>query len=575
MTTIFNYLERLRLSTKLVLGFSVGILMALLIGLNAVSSLNTLELEVESMYEKDLLGISHLKEANYQFLNLGRAMRDGLLVEDEATRHAAIAQVKRSREKLLSELDEARRRIFRSEVIVHFDAYQKDLNKVFETFEHMQALLEKEGRFSQGTIKVMTSPELGASFAALNTHMSEMISLKEKAASVTLGKIQDINTQATRTAYTLILVGGGVAILMGIMLSMSIQHPNLRLRQSVEELASGTVNSTIPHTDYPNEVGILARAIEVLQGIYRKAEDTRWIKSHGAEIGAHLQQAEDSRSLAQKAISHIAPVLNAGHGAIYVLADNTRLTLQASYGYRQRKHLNNSFALGEGLVGQCAMEKQPITLTAPKDYIQINSGLGEAPPACVAVLPILHHDNLLGVLELASFQPFTEREMALLDVLTPMLAISMEIMERNQRTRDLLQATQEQSERMEKQAAQLEEQTVEMEAQQSELLETENWFRSIIQTAPDGILVVNESNTIVLTNPSAEALFGYAAGELVGVPVAKIITADVLAIHGGKNLGSVTGLHREGRTLDLDLSLNHLPSRGRHGRCVSVAVRLT
>jgi PAS domain S-box-containing protein len=162
-----------------------------------------------------------------------------------------------------------------------------------------------------------------------------------------------------------------------------------------------------------------------------------------------------------------------------VLESDGRYNLLASYGYRERKHLNSSFAVGEGLIGQCVMEKASILLTAPQDYIRINSGLGEGPPACIIVQPIIQGDRVLGVLEMASFQQFAEREIAVLDALQPLLATSMEILDRNLKTRELLAATQEQAERMEKQAAQLEEQQVEMEAQQYEIKTAEERGRVI------------------------------------------------------------------------------------------------
>lgn len=587
MKSLLTLLERLRLSTKLVVGFSVGILIALLIGLNTLASLNTLEQEVESMYENDLLGISHLKEANYHFLNLGRALRHGLLVEDDAARHAAIAQVKRSREKLLSELAEARKRIFRPDVIAQYDAYQKDLNKVFESFEHMQALLQKEGRFSPSTIKAMTSPELGAIFANSSAHMSEMISLKETGAKEALDKIHDLNRQARQMAIALIAIGGGIAVLLGALISLSIQRPNQRLRQSVEELAAGKVDSIIPHTDYPNEVGIMARAIGVLQGIYRQSNDQHWVKSHLSDINAALQTAEDFRSLAQLAVSKIAPVIGAGHGAFYIHDSGDRYQLQASYGYRERKHLSSSFAVGEGLVGQCAMEKASIVLMAPKDYIRINSGLGEGPPACISVMPVIMGDRVLGVLEMASFQAFNDREKVLMEALLPTLATSLEILDRNMKTKELLAATQEQAERMEKQAAQLEEQQVEMEAQQAELMETENWFRSIIESAPDGMLVADASGRILLANLMADRIFGYEPGELLGMQVDQLVPDSIRGTHGAMrasfmNNGSkrtmegsprLKGLRKDGSELPLAITLSPLPSRGDRGACVSISVR--
>ncbi|MEI7613822.1 MAG: MCP four helix bundle domain-containing protein [Betaproteobacteria bacterium] len=340
---------------------------------------------------------------------------------------------------------------------------------------------------------------------------------------------------------------------------------------NLKQLAEGRLDVTISGTQRRDEVGDIARAAQIFKEFVQKIETQGWIKAHTAEIASELQKADELKSLVQLAISRIAKLLSAGHGVIYVADGEGRLNLMASYGHRERKQLNNSLAIGEGLIGQCAMEKSAITLTAPRDYIMINSGLGEAAPNCIAVLPILHKDKLLGVLEIASFQTFTERETALLDALMPTLATSMEIIDRNQRTRELLTATQEQAVRMEKQAAQLEEQSVEMEAQQAELMETENWFRSIIETAPDGMLVVNETSTIVLSNPRAEALFGYEADQLIGVPLREILPSSISELPTGVDL-PIQACHKDKHEMDVMLYISLLPALGKHGRCMSLVL---
>ncbi|MEO5347823.1 MAG: PAS domain S-box protein [Magnetococcus sp. YQC-9] len=291
--------------------------------------------------------------------------------------------------------------------------------------------------------------------------------------------------------------------------------------------------------------------------------------------------------MAQAAVSKLSPAVGAGHAAFYFPDGDGRYSLLASYGYRERKHLNNCFAIGEGLVGQAVMEKTPITLTAPKDYIRINSGLGEGPPACISVMPVIMGERVLGVLEMASFQAFSEREQALMDALLPVLATTPEILDRNMKTKELLTATQKQAERMEKQAAQLEEQTVEMEAQQAELLETETWFRSIIESALDGILVIEESGRILMSNPQAEAIFGYASSEMVGMDVESLMSKEARFLHreqrqkfleAGKNREmashrSIQILRKDGKESTVRIALNVLPSRGNRGRCVSASIR--
>ena len=573
MQKILAFIERFKLTTKLLIGFSVGILIALAIGVNALTSLSQLQAKMETMYENDLLGISSIKDANLNLIYMSRAMRHMLIAQDDATRDASLATIKRSREKLLVELAEARKRIFRPEVVARYDVFLRDLNKALEGIEQAVGLIQREKMNPSVAAQFITSKEFATIIAAADGGLHELTEMKEKAANSFLeeARVSAANTQ--RTATVLLIAGVVLAGLLGVLIGLSIQHPNDRLRASVENLAAGKTDAAIPHVDYPNEIGAMARAIAVLQEIYRKSNEQHWVKTHSAEIAAHLQSAEDFRTLTQTAVSHLAPVVGAGHAALYVADAQGQFNLLASYGYRERKNLSSNFRLGEGLVGQCAMEKASILLSAPRDYIRISSGLGDGPPACVLVLPIIHAERVLGVLEMASFQEFSGREKTVLESIVPTLATSMEIMDRNLRTKELLAATQQQAERMEKQAAQLEEQTVEMEAQQAELLETENWFRSIIETAPDGLLVVDANGQILLANPMAATLLGYAPTELLGVDFGKHLRELDLSAHRAIKLEAAIVRSKDGLGVPLDISVSPLPDRGGRGKCLSVAMR--
>src|SRR5205814_8775294 len=119
------------------------------------------------------------------------------------------------------------------------------------------------------------------------------------------------------------------------------------------------------------------------------------------------------------------------------------LKLIASYAYRARKHVANRFAIGEGLVGQAALEKQPILLqNVPDDYIQITSGLGEAPPRNIIVLPVLVEGQVKAVIELASFLPFSQIHQTFLDQLSESIGVVLNMISANMRTAELLEQSQ-------------------------------------------------------------------------------------------------------------------------------------
>src|SRR6185503_12055955 len=141
------------------------------------------------------------------------------------------------------------------------------------------------------------------------------------------------------------------------------------------------------------------------------------------------------------------PLVSAQHGLFYVTdkdeEGNTMLTLAASYAFNHRKHLANKFALREGLVGQCAYEKSRILLTnVPLDYVKIASGLGEAAPLNVIVLPAVFEGEVNAVIELASFSEFSETHQSFLDQLMESIGIVLNTIAANMRTEGLLKQSQ-------------------------------------------------------------------------------------------------------------------------------------
>ena len=144
--------------------------------------------------------------------------------------------------------------------------------------------------------------------------------------------------------------------------------------------------------------------------------------------------------------------------------------MQAGYGYQERKHLSTSFRLGEGLVGQCAVEKERILLTdAPSDYVRINSGLGEAAPLNIIVLPILFEGSVRAVIELASFAPFSATHQSFLDQLTESIGLVLNTVEATSVTEVLLEQAQSQAQELQSGQEQLQQSNYEVRARYEEV----------------------------------------------------------------------------------------------------------
>src|SRR6185369_10367883 len=145
----------------------------------------------------------------------------------------------------------------------------------------------------------------------------------------------------------------------------------------------------------------------------------------------------------QRLLSALVPMLGGGAAGFYVLDEShSELRRVASYGMTDVSDIPTVIRLGAGLVGQCAQERRTLALTnLPPDYLRISSGLGQAAPVQATAMPTMSADALLAVLEMASFRPLTAREQTLLDELLPVVAMSLEVLQRNLRTEELLGQT--------------------------------------------------------------------------------------------------------------------------------------
>ena len=184
-----------------------------------------------------------------------------------------------------------------------------------------------------------------------------------------------------------------------------------------------------------------------------------WLKTNLARFSGMMQGQKDLETVSRLIMSQLTPLVSAHHGAFFMMdseANAPLLKLTSSYAYRERKSVSNRFLLGEGLVGQCALEKKSILLTqVPSDYIAISSGLGEATPLNIVVLPVLFEGEVKAVIELASFHAFSQIHQTFLDQLTESIGVVLNMISANMRTEILLQQSQGMTQELQAQSKEL------------------------------------------------------------------------------------------------------------------------
>jgi len=505
-----------------------------LVGLGVFTRIQLSQVETRSLYvaETQIGSLAALGDISRSFTELRVNVRSYLL---------ATNQVERAKARSL------------------FDADEMELQRLLGQYADGLILDEKDRRqlydyrdlcrdWISGAGQVMSLADEGRREQAttlLDGSMGELSGRLSKASSEWIQYNEDLATAAGKAAVEAIgefrwrmLAANSAAIvltgLLGFLTFGRIVKPIRALETSVQAIAAGDYAKEVPFTKAADETGSLARSIAVLKQGAAAMDDQRWVKSNAAKLSGELQSATSLAEFGQRLISGLVPVLGGGVAAVYSLEANPeRLRRIASYGLADDAPAADAVRPGEGLVGQCVCERKPVTLAnLPPDYCRIASGLGQAAPVQAVAWPLLSRDTLLAVVEFASFRALKANEQALLEELLPVVAMSLEVLQRNLRTQELLGQTQEQARQLEEQTEELTQSQEELLAQKEELLAqqgeltaqreqlkvSEERSRLILESSAEGIFGTDTEGGITFVNPAACRMLGFTAEELIGQP---------------------------------------------------------
>ncbi|HUB88299.1 MAG TPA: response regulator [Dyella sp.] len=271
-----------------------------------------------------------------------------------------------------------------------------------------------------------------------------------------------------------------------------VARPIRRLGESMTRLANHDHSIRIRGVERRDEVGEISRALQVFKQMMVESHQQAQLKSHAGAISTSLQSATNHRDFAERLVTQLAPLINAGVALFYGFdTSRQRLDLLGSYGLRLQNS-PDAYMPGEGLVGQCAASRQPIVMDeVPANYFRIDSGGGSGLPRHLTILPLLVRNQLVGVLECGGFSAPTAHHEQLLEELLPLAALTLENLNRAVNTEQLLEQTREQADelrissvtmRQQQEALRaandtLQAKTIELEEQSQRLLASEEELR--------------------------------------------------------------------------------------------------
>ncbi|MFA0963755.1 GAF domain-containing protein [Roseivirga sp. BDSF3-8] len=239
------------------------------------------------------------------------------------------------------------------------------------------------------------------------------------------------------------------------------------------QIANGDLEANYETT----EDDTIGKSLLSMRESLKKARDVEsqrhWSSQGIAEVEALLRKHDnDMEELCSEIIAYLVKYLGANQGALFISQSDEQdsdFEMKGCYAYSRRKYMSKTFQPGEGLAGQCVLEKEPIYLTEiPQGYMTITSGLGESSPRALLVVPLKSEEKVVGVLEIAGFEQFQEFKREFLAQVGTSIASSLIGVRVNERTQVLLQESQSLTEQMRAQEEEMRQNMEEMQATQEE-----------------------------------------------------------------------------------------------------------
>ena len=265
--------------------------------------------------------------------------------------------------------------------------------------------------------------------------------------------------------------------------------------------------------------------LEMRTNLSRVADEDKkrnWATEGQAKFGELLRQnTNDVNKLTDLLMSNLVKYLNANQGALYLIddmeADTPTLSLTSCYAWDKKKHISQKILKGEGLIGQCWQERDIIFLTdVPQNYIKITSGLGDANPNCILIVPLKVNEQIFGVVEVASFNVIKDFEIEFVKKIAETLASTISTVKVNAKTQKLLEESQELTEQMRAQEEEMRQNMEELQATQEEMERSQSEAESNVGAINNSLAVCEFGldGNIQKANQNYLHLFGFTMSEI-------------------------------------------------------------
>lgn len=465
----------MKIRNKLVIGFSS--LMAILLVLTYISydRLKYMNEELDVLYSNHYTIIKEATSMRGEFNDVARILTNIMQSPEEALIDAQVPRIESKMEEASRYYDLIREKMSGTEEQRLIGEVDKQID-LFTDYKNVVVSLLQKGQYQQASaLRLGSGQTVQNNLLDTLNDMRDFYDVKIDQALASANAAYDESIQLT----TITMAAGlllGLAVILWILPSIArgLASVNAMMRYFGRGELSAIQDVSIGTKDEIGEVAVIfqemSQDLEEKQAAEQKylemQQNQVWVNSNLARVTELLHGVNSLQQISQMFVSEFTPVLGALYGVVYLKQENmdpNKLTLMASYGGERGLGAPSEFYAGEGLIGQVALDKAPISLDdAPEHYMSIRSALGEAVPNHIRIYPAVFEDEVLGVLEFASFERFSIVQEELLAGLANNLGIVLNNINRRLRVEELLRESQALTEELQVQSEELQSQQEEL-----------------------------------------------------------------------------------------------------------------
>ncbi len=308
-----------------------------------------------------------------------------------------------------------------------------------------------------------------------------------------------------------------------------------RVKLFAEEVGKGNFDTEISVFNNEGELGTaLAEMRTSLKEISVQEKNRNWLNVGVSQMSDIMRKyPDDVKQLTDELLANIIAYSNSNQGIIFILNDKKVLEAMAYYAYGKKKHLNKQVEIGHGLLGSAFQDgKTQLITEIPKNYLHITSGLGNAAPKSLALIPLKYQDVNLGIMEIASFESYELHHIEFFELVSNILASTITNLLINTKTKHLLSEAQTNSIRIHEQEHLLKEQTENLEKMKEELLtdyqklEYESvMLRHTLSTINLSIINIDSKGLVLYVNNAGARIFDAEPEMLLNRSLFKLLPA--------------------------------------------------